>query len=207
MKIIGLTGGIASGKNFISEILAKNGAIIFDADAEAHKLLESDAATIAEVKNYFPESFVNNKIDRKILGKIAFCDREKLKILEKILHPKIRKIHLEFLKKSKEQGAKLIVLNIPLLLETSGYKCDYIIAVIVKKEVQKKRFLHREKLKDPKNFLAQKKILEQKFEKIKAQQATNVERKKRADFIVDNSVSKTQTIKQVKKILSSINLI
>lgn len=96
MKIIGLTGGIASGKNFIAEIFAKNGAVIFDADVEVHKLLESDKSTIEEVINSFPESFIEQKINRKILGKIVFSNSKKLEILEKILHPKVRKKYQSF---------------------------------------------------------------------------------------------------------------
>jgi len=101
MKIIGLTGGIASGKNFVAEILAKKDAAIFDADKEVHKLLESDKSTILEVSKKFSQSFIDKKINRKILGEIVFSPGEKgakkLKILEKIIHPKIRKNHLEFL--------------------------------------------------------------------------------------------------------------
>ena len=59
MKIIGLTGGVASGKNFVAEIFAQKGAVIFDADKEVHRLLDSDKSTISKVKKIFPESFLN----------------------------------------------------------------------------------------------------------------------------------------------------
>ena len=85
MKIIGLTGGIASGKNFVAEIFQKNGAAVFDADKEVHELLESHVEAIKEVKENFPESVIGKKISRKLLGQIVFLDSQKLKILEKII--------------------------------------------------------------------------------------------------------------------------
>ena len=94
ISVVGLTGGIASGKNFVAEIFSKNGAAIFDADKEVHLLLESNQDVIAQIKKNFPQSLVNHKIDRKILGKIVFDKKsaQKLKILEEILHPKVRSV-------------------------------------------------------------------------------------------------------------------
>ncbi|MBM5782478.1 MAG: dephospho-CoA kinase [Pelagibacterales bacterium] len=148
MKIIGLTGGVASGKNFIADIFAKHGAAIFDADQEVHNLLKNDQITISEIKKHFPESFINNEIDRKILGKIVFSNKEKLKILEDIIHEKVRKAYDYFLKSVKKLGKKIIVLNIPLLLETKSYKCDKIIAISISKIAQKQRFLSRNKMQN-----------------------------------------------------------
>ncbi len=201
MLVIGLSGGIASGKNFVAEIFKKNGALVFDADEEVHKLLESDKSTITEISKNFPLVIVSKKIDRKILGEIVFADGEKLKILEKILHPKVREKYREFLKKARQENHKLVVLNIPLLLENKGYKCDKIIAVITSKIVQKQRFLEREKAKNPQNFVAQIKNLEKKFEQIRSQQISNLERKKQADFIIKNDDSRIETAKQVCEIL------
>jgi dephospho-CoA kinase len=149
MKIIGLTGGIAAGKNFVSEIFAQNGAAIFDADAQVHQLFKSDEFVISRVAKKFPKSFVRKEIDRKILSKIVFAKEEKskknLEILEKILHPKVHQKYAEFLIKSRQENRNLVVLNIPLLLENKGYECEKIIAIIAPKSVQKKRFLARAK--------------------------------------------------------------
>jgi dephospho-CoA kinase len=204
MKIIGLTGGIASGKNFVAEIFAQNGAAVFDADKEVHKLLELDKSTILEVKKNFPESFVAGKIERKILGKIVFADAQKLKILEKILHPKVRKKYQEFLDAARKEKKKIVVLNIPLLLETQGYECHKILAIIVSPSIQKKRFLARAKKNNPQNFTAERKILEKIFEQIHAKQISNLERKFKADFVVNSGISKKETEAQVKKIIAEI---
>ncbi len=200
MKIIGLTGGIASGKNFIAEIFANNGAAIFDADEEVHKLLESDKSTIEEVKKFSPESFIEQKINRKILGKIVFSNSEKLEMLEKILHPKVRKKYQSFLDKSKKEGRKMVILNIPLLLEKKGYECDKIIAVISAKSIQRNRFLERAKESYPEIFAEEKENLIKQFEKIFLKQTTNKDRKKVADFVIDNTKSRDFTISQVKSL-------
>ncbi len=194
MKIIGLTGGIASGKNFVADIFSKSGAAVFDADKEVHNLLELDKSTISEVKKNFPESFVNQKINRQILGKIVFADAKKLKILEEILHPKVRKNYQLFLENSKIQNKKIAVLNIPLLLETKGYECDAILAITVAPSIQKKRFLSRAM----KNSKENKKDLEKKFFQIAAKQMTNKQRKSCADFVINTNCSKSEVVKKVK---------
>ena len=198
MKIIGLTGGIASGKNFVAEIFAQKGAAIFDADKEVHKLLELDKSVIIQIRNFFLESFVEGKIDRKILGKIVFANPEKLKILEKILHPKVRKKYEEFLAEAQKEKKKLAVLNIPLLLETKAYNCDKIVAIIASPSVQKRRFLARAKNASE----AEKKNLEKKFEQIRSKQISNAERKASADFVVNSGVSKDFTAEQVEWIIA-----
>ena len=202
MKIIGLTGGIASGKNFIAEIFANNGAAIFDADEEVHNLLESDKSTIKEVKKFSPESFIEHKINRKILRKIVFSNSKKLEMLEKILHPKVRKKYQSFLNKSKKEGRKMVILNIPLLLEKKGYECDKIIAIISTKSIQRERFLRRTKESYPENFAEEKENLIKQFEKIFLKQTTNKDRKKAADFVIDNTKSKDFAISQVKNLIN-----
>lgn len=201
MKIIGLSGGIASGKNFVADVFAKNGAVIFDADLEIHKLLESDKSVIAAVKNHFPESFIAKKIDRMILGKSVFSDEKKLLVLEKILHPKIKKTCQEFLQKSCQEKNKIAVLNIPLLLESKNYECDQIVAIIASPSIRKKRFLARAKRRHPEIFAVEKKNFEKKFIQICSRQLSNQQRKAAADFVVNTNKSKTETVKQVRAII------
>lgn len=200
MKIIGLTGGIASGKNFVAEIFRQKGAAVFDADYEVHQLLELDPATIAEVRKKFPESFSAGKIERKILGKIVFSDVKKLTILEKILHPKVRKKYEEFLDEAQKSKKKFAILNIPLLLETKAYKCDKVVAVVASPSIQKRRFLARTRKNSPKNFAAEKNNLEKKFEQIRTKQISNFERKSKADLVVNTNFPKKFVRQQVLQI-------
>jgi dephospho-CoA kinase len=210
MKIIGLTGGVAAGKNFVAKIFAENGAAIFDADAQVHQLFESDKLVIAEVKKNFPTSFVEQKIDRKILGKIVFADEKKLEILEKILHPKVRQKYAEFLSKAHQEKRSLVVLNIPLLLEKQGYECQKVVAVIAPKSVQKKRFLARVQKKSApekhssEKYNSERQNLEKKFEQIHAKQMNNSQRKKLADFVINSAISEAETAIQVKKIIANL---
>ncbi len=236
MKIIGLTGGIASGKSFVAEIFKKKGAMIFDADEEVHKLLELDKSTILAIKKKFPTSFIDRKIDRKILGKIVFSEdgicqsrlepehlegspqgasslvrrnnkkhKRNLQILEQIIHPKVRKKYLAFLKEAHRKSAKLTVLNIPLLLEKQSengvYKCDKIVAILSPKPIRKKRFLERAKKADSKNFSSEKKNLEKKFEVIFSKQTTDSERKKMADFVIRNNGIESLA-KQIEEVMN-----
>jgi dephospho-CoA kinase len=195
MKIIGLSGGVASGKNFVAEIFANNGADIFDADKETHKLLELDESTIYEIAKEFPQAFIDKKINRKILGENVFSNKNKLEILEKIIHPKIRQKYHEFLNNSK---ANLVVLNIPLLLDKEGYDCDYVIALIAPKNIKKERFLQRHLNEGSREFL------EEKFEKIFNNQIDDEIRKLKSNFIIDSSKSKQEVERQVLEILENI---
>lgn len=204
MKVIGLTGSIASGKNFVAEIFVQNGAMVFDADLTVHEMFESDKSTLTEIKKFFPTAIINQKINRKILGKIVFGDEKKLQILEKIIHPQIQKKAADFLSEAKKNKAEIAILNIPLLLEKQGYKCDKIISVVAPKSLQKKRFLMRAKKNNPQEFELELSNLEKKFEEIHKRQLSNAEKKKRSDFIVDNSISKADTKLQVKRIIGEI---
>ncbi len=201
MKIIGLSGGIASGKNLVAEIFTKEGMAIFDADKEVHDLFNTDKQVIQKVKKEFPASFAHGEIDRKALGKIVFSDKKQLKKLEEIIHPRVRENYQKFLKTVKKEKKEFAVLNIPLLLETKGYECDYIVAIILPKALQKQRFIQREKEHNPQAKIAD---LNKKFTQIASKQLSNLQRKKAADFIIKNDGLKSNLVAQVKEILKSL---
>ncbi len=205
MKIIALSGGVASGKNFISNIFKEFGVKEFDADKIVHEILENDKNAIKEIAKNFENVIINSKVNRKNLGLQVFQNKEKIKILENIIHPKVRKKYEELLEKSKKDNQKAIILNIPLLLEKGGYEYDYLIAVIVELKVRKQRFVKRElkKIDDNKNKEIIK-SLEDKFENIVKNQILDEERVKKADFILDGNVKKEDLQEKIKNILSSI---
>jgi len=202
MKIIAVSGGIASGKNFICEILShKTSATVFDADKEVHDIFKNNKTIISKIKNYFPKSYVGEEIDRKILSKIIFREPKKLKILEEIIHPQIRKNYQNFLTKAKEEKRKFVILNIPLLLENGGYSYDKLIAIVIYPSVQKKRFISRARQNGIKDIG----FLEKKFEEITNRQFNNSQRKENADFVVNTSFSKKKTKMQITKIASLLS--
>lgn len=161
MRTIGLSGAIASGKNLIAKILQKKfDARIFDADAIAHDLLLKDYDTILALKSQFPSSYVESErckttskiahssnlagqINRSALASLILQNQENLAKIEAILHPKIRQKYQEFLIEAETKHCQLVILNIPLLLESSAYKCDGILAIITSKELRKERFVRR----------------------------------------------------------------
>lgn len=203
MLIVGLTGGIASGKNFVADIFAKNGAAIFDADKEVHNLMEYDESAINEVAEKFPGSFFEGKINRSKLSELIFVNEDSyvknIENLEKIFHPKVRNKYYEFLTRCEAEDKKIVVLNIPLLLETKSYDCDKIIAIIVDEDLRKKRFLERSK-----SSKSSKAKLEKKFQQVLSRQVSDEQRRQSADFIIDNNGSKIETEKQVLEVISQL---
>ena len=120
MKVIGLTGGIGSGKSTVSEYLQGKGAFIIDADKLAREIVEPGKPVLSELVQVFGKEILNSdgSLDRKKLGAIVFSDSDKLKILNKITHKEIYRLTLETLEMLRKEGkAKLVVLDAPLLFE------------------------------------------------------------------------------------------
>lgn len=144
--IIGLTGGIASGKSTVSKILKELGAIIVDADIKAKEISEREDV-VAEAKNIFGNDIIDNngKIDRVKLKEIVFSNKEKLKELNNLIHPKV----VNEFKKIKESSNKndIIIFDVPLLFETGMDKmCEKIILVFADKDTQIKRMIERDNI-------------------------------------------------------------
>lgn len=198
MMIIGLTGGVASGKSFVQDILRWDKIPVFDADYEVHQLIAENKKVILAIKKSFPSSIVNDKIDRKLLGLEVFGNKEKLAKLEQIIYPSLHKKEAEFIKENKRKKAKFVVLNIPLLLEKKRYQnCDKVIAILASKQIRFERFKKRFKNE---NLLEVKK----RFNQIISNQTTDLQRKSKADFLIYNSSSKAFCTRQIKSIIKTI---
>jgi dephospho-CoA kinase len=205
MLIIGLTGMVASGKNFVADFFKKKGAAIFDADLEVHKIFSANPNNwqiISKIAKAFPPALdKDDLVNRKILGQIVFNDPKKLQILEDIIHPEIRKKEIQFLKLMRRRGKKLAILNIPLLLDKPGYqRCDKIISVIILDIAQKYRFTKRCQTNHQNQSQA-----ESHLKQIKARQINNLKHKQKADFLIYNGISKAYTIRQINHIYSKIS--
>ncbi|MCF2626131.1 dephospho-CoA kinase [Fusobacterium perfoetens] len=142
--IIGLTGGIASGKSTVSKIFRELGAEIIDADIKAKEISEREDV-VKEIGNIFGKEVINSegKIDRLKIKEIVFNNKEKLKKLNDLIHPKV----MEEFKKIKENKSKndIIIFDVPLLFESGMDKmCDKIILVFTDKKIQIKRMLERD---------------------------------------------------------------
>ncbi|HOA40547.1 MAG TPA: dephospho-CoA kinase [Halanaerobiales bacterium] len=176
IMIIGLTGGIASGKSTVSAYLAELGAIIIDADKIAHEIMEKGKPAYRKIIEAFGREILaaNGEIDRSRLGKIVFNDREKKRLLEEITHPQIIKEMREKIEENRGQN-KIIVLDVPLLFEAGLEKMvDESWLVYVDRETQLERLMARDGLS-----------YQEANKRIKSQ--LSLEKKRElADFIIDN---------------------
>lgn len=202
MLIIGLTGGVASGKNFVASHFQKSKIPVFDADEEVHELLTSNAEIMNQISIHFPEAIIDNKINRKILGDKVFDNKEGLNLLENIIYPKLEQKEDAFLKKCRSNRQKIAILNVPLLFEKKGYKkCHKVISIIIPPKIQLRRF--KDRFKNT-NFNDQ--DLNSKFLKITQNQLNNLARKKLADFTIYNGLDKRFCVKQINAIKSSLKI-
>lgn len=191
MKIIGLTGGIASGKSTVSKFLAELGAIIIDGDETAHHLMEPNQPIWEDVVNAFGREVLNpdSTIDRIKLGAIVFNDREKLQVLNQIAHPRIiAEIQNELQHLRHTQPDSVLVLDIPLLFEGRMDRlCDQVWVVWVPREIQIERLMER-------NWLSR----EEAVKRIDAQMSLDA-KARLADIVIDNSGTMEETMIQVVK--------
>ncbi|MFL2820016.1 MAG: dephospho-CoA kinase [Alphaproteobacteria bacterium] len=192
MLKIGLTGSIGMGKTATGKIFSELGLPLYDADAAVHKLYGPGQKGSEKIKEKFPNSInPDGSVNRESLSTEVLGDPEKIKSLENIIHPLVGEDRKVFFDENAK--AKAVVLDIPLLFETGGEKfVDYIVVVDAPREIQEERVLSRPNM------------TKAKFEKIITQQIPNHEKKKKADFIVDTSISIEDARNQVANIVKKI---
>jgi len=174
--VIGLTGGIASGKSTTATLFRDRGIPIHDADAVVHRLLAPNGLGVPAVEKQFGKSILSEDggVDRQKLGKLVFADQGKRKALEQILHPLVKADRDAFLNENRKAQTPVVVLDVPLLFETGGTDiCDYIIVVAVDPETQAARAMARPGM------------TRQKFEGILKSQWPMSRKISSADFVLD----------------------
>jgi dephospho-CoA kinase len=190
MFILGLTGSLGMGKSTTAKFFAEEGVPVHDADAAVHRLYDGDAVPAIEAA--FPGTTANGKVDRNKLGARVVGNAAAFKRLEEIVHPLVRAAAQKFLAQAEADGAKVAVLDIPLLYETGGEaRCDAVVVVTAPADVQRERVLARG-------------ITPERFEAIVAKQMPDAEKRRRADFIVDSSVGYEGARAQVRDILARV---
>jgi len=186
--IIGITGSFGSGKTTVAKMFASLGAYVIDADKVYHSLIRQRGGCYKKIVNHFGKDILAEKgrIDKAKLGRIVFKDASKLRLLNSVTHPEIIK-EIKKIVKSKKIGT--VVIDAPLLIESGFYKeADRIILVANKKEEQVKRV--RESASLPAKEILKRIRMQMPFKKKLAF----------ADFIIDNSGSRRDTLTQVKEI-------
>jgi dephospho-CoA kinase len=192
MFVLGLTGSIGMGKTTAAAAFRRFGIPVFEADATVHDLLNGEA--VAAVETAFPGVTKDGKIDRKALGERVFNDPEQLRKLEKLLHPLVRQRQNAFLQRQMRAGANIAVLDVPLLFETGGNKrCDAVAVVSAPPAVQRRRVLSRPGM------------TEQRFKAVLAQQMSDAEKRRRADFIIPTGLGREIGLRRIRNIVKVIS--
>ena len=146
MIVVGLTGGIATGKSTTSTIFREMNIPVHDADATVHGLMAPNgAAKIAIMARFGAEVIAaDGSVDRQALGKTVFGDDELRRDLEAILHPLVAADRDQFLAQHRQSGTAVVVLDVPLLFETGGDSlCDLTILCVVDPQIQRDRAMQR----------------------------------------------------------------
>jgi dephospho-CoA kinase len=174
MKVLGLTGSMGMGKSTTAKLFAEAGVPVYDADATVHQIYQGEAAPAIEA--VFPGTTVDGKVDRSRLSAMVVHDPAAIKRLEQIVHPMLRAYHQKFLDDAERSGAAVAVVDVPLLFETGGDKrVDAVVVVTTTPENQRERILARGTMTG------------EALDALLARQMPDVEKRKRADFVVDTS--------------------
>ncbi|AIF81678.1 dephospho-CoA kinase [endosymbiont of Acanthamoeba sp. UWC8] len=186
-QIIAITGGIGAGKSFILRCFRHLGFITYSFDQIIADMYKKGGSAYQAVATAFPECTTPDMIDKQLLAKKVFSNKEDLIKLESIVHPIVREDLYKFVKQIKKHSKTSIVVEVPLLFETAHpYGFDITISAIVNKETQLNRVLQR------------KNMTIDKFNAIVERQTTDNYRIKNSDFIIDTGVSMAHTFKQIK---------
>lgn len=196
MKIIGLTGSFGSGKTTIAKLFRKQGAIIIDVDDIVHSLYRPQSPSWKKLKRQFGDGILNNDktLNRRKLAEIVFFDKRQLRKLCYIIHPAVIRQIKERLKKIKRKSkSALVIIDAPLLFEVGLQKIvDFTICVCLPRHLQVKRLL--------KNSGFSRRQIEARIRS----QLPLGQKKKKSDFVIDNSGPLIKAEKQLTKILKYI---
>ena len=190
VRVVGLTGGIASGKSTVSQMLRELGAPIVDADLVAREVVEPGTPGLEEIADRFPGVIgADGRLDREKLAARVFGQDEERRALNAILHPRIQRAVVEQVEALARQGHRLVIYDAPLIVENGLHQIlDGVILVAVPREVQIERLMARNGVSH-----------DAAEARIRAQLPLE-EKKKVATWIVDNAGSLEHTRAQVESI-------
>lgn len=192
-SIIGLTGGIASGKSTASAYIEDKGYPVLDADKFARKATAKGGPSYKGIIEAFGKAVLaeNGEIDRKKLGSMIFNDPEQRKVLNNLVHPEIRRMMNEERDRLKQKNH--VFLDIPLLFENQlDDQCDITLTIYVDESIQKARLMERNGLTEP-----------EADSRISSQMPLST-KKDRSDFVMDNSGTRGDLYAQIDEFLNKI---
>ena len=190
-RVIGLTGGIGSGKSTISQYLAELGAVVIDADKIGHQVFQPGTGAWRDVVATFGQQVVapGGEIDRKKLGEIVFNDPESMTRLNEIMHPRMYQMAEEQIEQYRRQGVPAVVLEAAILIEAGWTPLvDEVWVVTVSEKAVVKRLKEQRGLDE-----------EQTLSRIRSQMQTE-ERIKHADIVISNDADLSKVKARVKEL-------
>ena len=198
MFVLGLTGSIGMGKSTVAAMFARCGALVHDADAAVHRLYGPGGAAVPAVAALVPQAVVGKgraaRVDRAALGKAVLADRAKLAALEAAVHPLVGRERDRFLRWAQRRGARLVVMDVPLLFETGGEKrVDATCVVSAPAFIQARRVLARPGMTP------------EKLAHIRSRQMADAEKRRRADFIIPTGIGKAVTWRAVRALVTQLS--
>ena len=193
MRVIGVTGGIGSGKTTVCNILNALGCRIFNADQVAKELQETDPEVIAGIKALFGEEiYTGNVPNRKKIAQLVFSDKEKLMALNRLIHPKVFARFYEAKLDAERKGERVLVKEAAILFESGGNKqVDETIAVLADRDLRIKR-------------LEGKGLTRDEIEQRMSMQLSDDELRQHADHVIENNGTLEELQSKVKETLEKI---
>ena len=188
--VIGLTGSIGMGKTTASNMLHRLGLPVCDSDSLVHRMLAKGGDAVPFVSDVFDGVVTDGAVDRAALGQQVFGNAEALKQLEQIMHPLVRAAQKKFIKLCRGHRLFAVVLDVPLLFEVETDKlCDLTLVVSAPRFIQEQRVLARPGM------------TRERFEATLQRQMPDIEKRKRADIVVQSGLNKRHTSDQLTKIV------
>lgn len=193
MKVIGLTGGIGMGKSTAADVFRRLHIPVFDADATVHRLQARGGAAVPAIAAAFPSAVSEGRVDRARLRALLIADPALWPVLERIIHPRVREARRRFLAQSRRQGARIAVLDIPLLLETAPNRdVDLILVVSASAATQKARLRRRRRM------------TEGEIAAIIARQMPDSEKRRRADVVLRTGLSRRHAQARIARLVQEL---
>ena len=193
MMIIGLTGGIGMGKSTAAKAFRRARIPVFDADAAVHRLQAPGGGALPAIAAAFPGTVHDGVLDRTNLRAAVVGNETAIKLLERIVHPLVRKMERAFLARARRTRAPAAVLDIPLLFETGGDKrVDYVVVVSAPRAVQIARVRRR------------KGMTPAQIEAIIARQMPDSQKRRRADLVIRTGLSRYTALLPLRRLIREL---